>query len=52
MHTWHPTSACIRGCCYATGWVFRCNRNTLVMHAAAVWYKVLGESETAKAPNW
>ena len=27
-------------------------RNTPVMRAAAVWYKVVGGSETAKAPNW
>ena len=27
-------------------------RNTPVMRAAAVWYKVVGGSETAEAPNW
>ena len=27
-------------------------RNTPVMRAAAVWYKVVGGSETAEVPNW
>ena len=27
-------------------------RNTRVMRAAAVWYNVVGGSETEKAPNW
>ena len=27
-------------------------RNTSVMRAAAVWYKVVGGSETAEVPNW
>ena len=27
-------------------------RDTPVMRAAAVWYKVVGGSETAEAPNW
>ena len=30
-------------------WMYR---NTPVMRAAAVWYKVVGGSETAEAPNW
>ena len=47
-------SACIRGWCYVTGWAFRIRlyRNTPVMRAAAVWYKVVGGSETAEVPNW
>ena len=28
------------------------HRNTPVMRAAAVWYEVVGGSETAEAPNW
>ena len=30
-------------------WMYR---NTPIMRAAAVWYEVVGGSETAEAPNW
>ena len=52
MHTWHPTLRAL-GVAATVGdgvGVLMC-RNTRVMRAAAVWYNVVGGSETEKAPN-
>ena len=52
-------SACIRGCCYATGWAFGCTgthqEHTRINARTAqppFGMNVVGGSETAEAPNW